>query len=366
MKDTSHPDVQQLVEAPHYIPSVSVQLPFEPKMAAKHELQQQLKSVYQSVKQQLSDSYPAEQVEPVLKKLSRIIAGLDYTTHKKSICIFVSAISEKVLYLSVPVQEKVIIDESFQVRNVVYNKKMQKRFLLLLLGGRNTRLYQGEDDTLERVICDLPADITEVMNDLPEKVSNFSDPAARKENLLHKFLRQVDNCLTLILDEYRLPLFVAGTDRVLGHFKAISRHARNVVAFIPYNLADRGEPDLMPVVRPFISDWEKLRQQDILLRLDKAGAAGRLVAGVTEIWKAASRGSNRLLVVEKNFMFPADQVSKDVIVPHEGGSGIYIKDAVDEIIEKVLRTGGDVEFVDDGQLNEYGHIALIRYYPVLG
>lgn len=364
MKNTSHPDVQQLVEAPRYIPSVSIQLPFEPKMAAKHELQQQLKTVYNSVKQQLSAIYPQEQVQPVLKKLSRIIADLDYTTHKKSICVFVSAVSDKVLYLSLPVQQKVIIDESFQVRNVVYNKKLQKRFLLLVLGGKTTRLYQGEEDTLERIICDLPSDINELVNDIPERVSNFSDPAARKESLLHKFLRQVDNCLALILDEYRLPLFVAGTDRVLGHFRSISRQAGNVVAFIPYNLADRTDADLVAVIRPYIADWEKLRQQDILLRLEKAGSAGRLVTGVRDIWRAASRANSRLLVVEKSYEYPAELVSKDVIVPHEGGSGFYIKDAVDEIIEKVLRTGGDVEFVDDGQLREYNHIALIRYYPM--
>jgi hypothetical protein len=40
----------------------------------------------------------------------------------------------------------------------------------------------------------------------------------------------------------------------------------------------------------------------------------------------------------------------------------YIKDAVDDVIEKVLENGGDVEFVDEGILKDYNHIALIQYY----
>ena len=40
----------------------------------------------------------------------------------------------------------------------------------------------------------------------------------------------------------------------------------------------------------------------------------------------------------------------------------YIKDAVDDVIEKVLETGGDVEFVDAAVLNDYQHIALLQYY----
>ena len=40
----------------------------------------------------------------------------------------------------------------------------------------------------------------------------------------------------------------------------------------------------------------------------------------------------------------------------------YIKDAVDDIIEKVLASGGDVEFVDEGILKDYNKIALIEYF----
>ena len=72
-----------------------------------------------------------------------------------------------------------------------------------------------------------------------------------------------------------------------------------------------------------------------------------------------------MLVVEKNYMFPAqhsssaDKIEK-LEEPYNRFS--YIKDAVDDVIERVLDNGGDVEFVDEGLLKEYEKIVLINYY----
>jgi hypothetical protein len=64
-------------------------------------------------------------------------------------------------------------------------------------------------------------------------------------------------------------------------------------------------------------------------------------------------------------MFAAEHGSNDEIIyraiePYNKFS--YIKDAVDDVIEKVLENGGDVEFVDEGLLKKHKHIALILFY----
>ena len=52
------------------------------------------------------------------------------------------------------------------------------------------------------------------------------------------------------------------------------------------------------------------------------------------------------------------------VIPSDetNSSPFYIKDAVDDVIENLLENGGDVEFVDEGVLVAYRHIALILYY----
>jgi hypothetical protein len=118
------------------------------------------------------------------------------------------------------------------------------------------------------------------------------------------------------------------------------------------------------MLEPHVADWEKVMQKDLLNKLEEAAGKKKLATGMKEVWSDAMSHRGRLLLVEKNYMYAAQQSSEDAIYkaiePYNHFS--CIKDAVDDVIEKVLGNGGDVEFVDEGLLKEYHHIALIRFY----
>jgi SpoU rRNA methylase family enzyme len=102
----------------------------------------------------------------------------------------------------------------------------------------------------------------------------------------------------------------------------------------------------------------------VVHQVEAAVNAGKLVTGVENIWREATNKNCRLLVVEKNFTYAAQKVSDTEIIPIESSNtnALFIKDAVDDIIEKVLINGGDVEFVEEDLLKGYGKIGLILYY----
>ena len=114
---------KELLEVDNYLPSVSIILPFEPKMSAKTELEYQLKRVIEKVERELMKNYVDEKARLVTDKLKNLVKTLDYSTYKRSIAIFVSPLLEKMYYLDIPVEEKIIIDESFEIRDLVYIKK---------------------------------------------------------------------------------------------------------------------------------------------------------------------------------------------------------------------------------------------------
>jgi hypothetical protein len=90
-----------------------------------------------------------------------------------------------------------------------------------------------------------------------------------------------------------------------------------------------------------------------------------LAVGINEAWQASVQNRGRMLIVEKNFFYPAEHgANKEVIYKMDNSSNnnFFIKDAVDDIIEKVIESGGDVEFVDEGLLNDYQKIVLLEYY----
>lgn len=365
MNTSVAPEIREVMEAVHYRPAVSIILPFEPKMSIKAELREQLKHSIKKVEDELMQQYPADVALPVLKKIHTLAQGLDYSTYKKSIAIFASPVFEKLLYLDIAVEEKIIVDESFEIRDLVYCKKDMHKYLVLLLAANESKIFIGNTNTFVRIKSNKPEQVMAYENDIPERVANFSDPHDRKEVMLDKFLKNMDDGLSLVLHAYALPLFVVGTPKVLGHFKKISKNNTHIVRTIEGNYTEATEDTLLNVLRPFVNDWKKVKQEDLLLQIEEAKGKNKLATGIKEVWKDAVHKKGRLLVVEKNYMCVAEQGSSEDIIykptePYRSFS--YIKDAVDDIMEKVLENGGDVEFVDEGVLKKYHRIVLLNYY----
>ncbi len=358
-------DEKEILDTVKYLPSVSIILPFEPKMTAKYELDYQLKRITENVEKELFRNHGAEEARLVTGKLKKLISQLDYSTYKRSVAIYVSPVWEKIYYLDIPVEEKIIIDESFEIRDLVYSKKELHKYLVLVISSERSRIFLGNTVQFIRLSSNRPEQVAAYRTDSPERTSNFSDPSHRKEVLLEKFLHHVDMGLGMILKAYPLPLFIMGAERTVGHFKKLSHYSDHIIGHVHGNFDEATQAEIREAIAPLVADWKKVKQVDLLHQLESARSAKRLARGAREVWKEAAQKKGRLLVVEKNYACACRKaegglaiIDKDDII----GPPLYIKDAVDDIIEQVLQNGGDVEFVDEGLLNEYQHIALIQYY----
>ena len=346
-------------------PAVSIILPFEPKMSLKSEIEYKLKFSYARVEQELLVNYPKEIAMVVLQKLQKMIRNLNYNTHKKSIALFVSPQIEKVFYLDIPVDEKIIVDESFEIRDLIYSKKQMIQYLVLMISANSSRIWLGNCSKFMLIKSNIPESLRGEDRDMPSRVPRVDDIHAHAEILLDKFLRHMDEGLTLVLKAYPLPVFVMGTEKTIGHFKKLTKNMAAIVQFINGNYEYHTEFQIRQVLKPYVTDWNLIRQKDLMHQLDKARSENKLMAGMENVWKAAARKNGRLLVVEKDFIFPAhygeenDTIYKEDLTLHRA---FYIKDAVDDAIEKVLLSGGDVQFVDNGTLESEGQIALITFY----
>ncbi len=358
------PEFREISESVHYRPAVSIILPFEPKMSLKTELTYLLKRAADEVEKELKENYPDEMGILVMHKLRAIIKELNFSTHKKSIAIYVSPVFQKVLYLDIAVEKKIIVDESFEIRDLVYSKKQLHKYLLLQISSMESRMYLGNSATFVKIVSDTPL-ASVFVNDIPERVANFSDVSERKEIMADKFLHHIDNSLDIILNVYRLPLFVMGTARILGHFKKLTKHGGMVIEYVHGNYEEATSQELREILEPYIADWKKVKQKELLNQLEEAAGMKKLAMGIRDVWQEVMNHKGRLLVVEKNFMYPAQHGSSEDVIykaiePYNKFS--YIKDAVDDLIERVLENDGDVEFVDKDVLKDYHHIAFVKYY----
>ena len=174
-------EIREVMQAVHYRPAVSIIIPFEPKMSLITELNYSLKAAADKVEKELMENYPDEMGMLVMQKLRAIIKGLNINTHKKSIAIYVSPVFEKVLYLDIAVEEKIIVDESFEIRDLVYSKKQLHKYFVLLLSGKESQMYLGNSTTFVGIVSNTPESVFAYVNDIPERVANFSDMSERKE-----------------------------------------------------------------------------------------------------------------------------------------------------------------------------------------
>ncbi len=338
-----------LLQAPHAAaePSVALVFPFDPKMTPKAELELSIKRLLGKAEKQLLTRHTGEVAVPLIKRLQQALRGLNYSTHKRSVAVWVSPSKTGITYMDFAVEERSFVDRPFRVRDLADCKPSGKEYLLLLLSGTESRMYLHNGSGLKLIKSNGAQSIYAYLNEVPERAGNFSDPADRREVMLNKFLHHMDQGLGYVLKAYPLPVFVSGPERVAGHFSRITRHSGNIAAYIYKNCVHSPENELEALLQPILGDWRRLRQQLLSLQLEKAFEAGKLVCGIEEVRKAARCSNSRLIVFEDSEAAPG---------------GFFTDGPLDTIAAKVLENGGDVEKLDIGDMGRFGPIALIRYY----
>ncbi len=349
-------------ETEYNLPSVSIILPFEPKMQSKSELTSALQSVVEKVEQRIFDNFSIDMALLVIQKLKYIIKNLDFSTHKKSIAIYVSPVFEKVLYLSVEVDERVVLDKSFHIQDLIKNKKELHQYLLLQLTEKECRIYVNESGEMQKIFFSGLENFLEYTDPLYHrlKIKNCDHECVRIN--IDKFLQRIDNSLDFIMESYHLPLFIIGNENVLDHFKQVTTHVTSVIENIISDYKEADTEALKEIIAPYIADWKKVKQKFLLNALQTAADKNKLASGLIDVLNAVMEHHCRLLLLEENYKYSEiDTSNKEMIYTANKlyNRFSYLKNTVDEIIEKILEDGGDVDFVNKKIMEPYNHIALI-------
>lgn len=276
-----------MIEMTEPLPSAAIVLPFELKMTPRGIWEPTLKPTLRKVEKELMAKCSSDRAMPLITKLQSLFNNLNTATHKRSIAVFVSPIVEKVMYMDMPVEEKVLVNTSFRVRDLTNCRKKGMEYLVLLLGTRQSKMYKSEGAGLRLIKANAPQNIEAFLNEAPEREADGPDSPGRREAMLNRFLHHMDTGLSFVLKAYPLPVFVLGDSRIAGHFSKITRNDKRIVAYIHKNCQEAGEQQLLNYMQPYIMDWQELRQQYALRQAEKAHNAGKLAMGLHEVGKMA-------------------------------------------------------------------------------
>jgi len=165
-----------------------------------------------------------------------------------------------------------------------------------------------------------------------------------------------------MLESHRLPLFVLANKSLIDHFRGITKHASSIIEFVSTENEYATSDDIRNTLKPYLHDWQKIKQKLIASQLRDATNNCSLSAGMSNVFRMAEKRSGRILLVEEDYAYPSENRNNEEIIfkatqPYSRYS--YIKDAVDEVIEKILDRDGDVEFVSKRMMEKHDHIALV-------
>ncbi|MBO9562658.1 MAG: hypothetical protein J7621_07785 [Niastella sp.] len=297
-----------------HVPSACLVLPFEPQLQDKHAILSRLKVLLGKAERRLLQFYSTNKALPVLTRIQELIANINFSNYKKGIALLVSPYSAHLYYLDFAVTELVRTGEDIDIRDVMKAKKKETYYLALVLGEGTATMYLG---TGGQLTCTMMNQETGVI--------------------------KLDKGLDLMLQAYPLPVFILGPQHVLDKFRLYTRHTENILAYVSGDFDVADTTAILKILQPKLDHWNLCQHQFLLQQLDKAQQTGKLFCGIKAVCDTATHHRNQLLVIEEGLPYGT-------------------QDIVDDIIENVLKDGGNVEFVPPGTLAAYQQIALVVFH----
>jgi len=347
-------------------PCVTITLPTHRTAPQNRQDPIRVKNLVKQAADRVLGEFSKREVEPLLLRLEQLAEGLNYRRLLDGLALFVNIDSGRVFHLPFPLKERVIVDHTFFTRDLVFALNRTPRYWVLVLSEKPTRLLEGTRQELVEIqeggfplVHEGPGGEQPLPGGFGVKKSAYRDERHRQ------FFRQVDSALKPFLADDPLPLVAVGVDRFLAFFNEVTAHKDAVLTTLTGSHARTSAHQLGKLVWPLVEANLAARREQVFAELDKAVSEQKVASTVGEVWRLASEGRGRLLVVEQDFHWPArvDETGRSLI-PAEGDVSApdVIDDAVDEIIEMVLSKQGQVVFVDNGQLATHQRIALILRY----
>jgi hypothetical protein len=342
-------------------PSISVLLPTHRTSPDNRRDPILLKNLVTEAGDRLVEQIGRRDATPLLAKLEAQVAAIDLRHTLDGLAIFVSDEHAGAYLLPVPLRPRVVIDDTFATRDLVFAMNRSPRYWVLALSEQPTRLFEGVRDTLVEVRSGGfpmthggPGGSTA----LPKGVntSKFEDEHHQQ------FFRRVDQALAAFTKVDPLPICVVGVERWLSHHRSVTDQ-KGIVATVTGNHDQTPPHELGKLVWPAVAEALAAKRGQAHGALDAAVGAQRSASGLGEAWRRAEEGRGALLLVEEDYHQAARlDASGQLHLVDADDPSATMTDAVDDLIELVLARQGEVVFVDDGTLAQHERVALTLRY----
>ncbi len=357
-------DVRALQAVRGY-PAVSILLPTHRHAPDNQQDPIRARNLVREAEERLLQEFSKREIAPVMERLEVLIEDVDWQHALDGLALFANPEVESKVYLPFTLAERVVIDETFATRNLVYAMNRSPRYWVLVLSEQPTRLYEGTRETLEESrLHGFPREHTGPGGATRLPGGHGVSRSQTRDQAQRDFFREVDVALTRVLAEDSLPVVLTGIRRNIDFYREVTQNQRAIVGEVLGSHDRTPAHELAQLAWPVMEEALERLRQERLEALDRAVGAQQYASGIDDCWRAAREGRVDTVIAESGFHYPARLEDHGMrLVPAEDSEAPdVIDDAVDELIELVIDKGGEARFLDDGVLQQHNRIAAILRY----
>jgi hypothetical protein len=318
---------------------------------------------------------PAVEREALLNSLDNLAASIDLVHAAEGIGLYVSKNIRFSTLFHFPVEEKISVEPEFEVRDLLYKKSTESSYYALMLAENGAKLFKGLGRELSEIADKSWPESRRDNYEYAKPARSHSyageahvksfekDRSEVESNRLKTFFRHINTDLKTYLDD-KSPLIVLAPVKEQSLFEEVSEHKHNIIGKINGNYANASLPALASLILPFLAAHLEKQREQLIKDFGESIGGHRAVSGIQAVWEAVEEGNVFRLLVEKDFRCAGFLVKNDphlYLRPPKKEHDI-VSDAVDRLVLNVLRKNGQVHFVDNGMLKEYGRVALVTRY----
>jgi hypothetical protein len=308
----------------------------------------------------LHGEFKKREVATVVNNLQDLVRKVDWEHTLDGLALFAGRERSAAVSLPFRVKPRAVIDETFATRDLVYAFNRAAPYRVLVL-SHTARLYDAWTAVLDEHTA-RPFPMVHRGAGGASKLPGGKgiNRSAVRDEAHRAFFRSVDDAVNTLQKANPLPLVVVGVERNLAFYQEVTSQSVAIIGMLAGNHDKTSPSALGKLVWPVFETGATRRRTEALVQLDQAVSAHRYASGIDQVWGAAVGGKCRTLLVEKEFKYPADLSPEgNRLLPYTGQGAQALDDAVDEAVERVMDTGGEVFFYPAGDLDVHQKIAAV-------
>jgi hypothetical protein len=321
-----------------------------------------LKNLLKEAEDRLFAETDKRTAQELLLRLKELEESIDHNFNLESLALYVNDSISEYTRLPISLENRVQIDQTFATRDLIRAMHKEANYYVLVLSQQKVRLIEVFNDMVVREIGKpFPIENKELYSINAEELSD----AARQTRLVAEFFNRVDKAVNGMRKEHALPVLICSEEGNYNQYLSVADDKTSIYTqFLNGNRLDSKAHAIASEAWQIV---QAITHQSILDRkaeLEMSVSSGRFFSDINDIWRATQEGRVQTLFIEEGLFAPGfisedgvtllDSVEKEMVNVTD--------DVYDEIIEAVMRFGGDVVFLPTGELKDFNGCGAVSRY----